>query len=524
VASIASLLPAGPDSEQVRVIAAGRPHPPVPGDVPPGHPLTRCRVRPLATSPKAQANEAAARWEIGQVLSGPSDVRDLVGLIAAAGGGLTAEDLQSLTGLAPYEIEGILHTAAGRTVTRGAYGGTLAPDRDGSVYLLAHDTLQQEAIRALGAELVARYRSRIVSWAGGYRARGWPPDTPVFLLRGYPDLLRKMADDKAVAECALDVARHARLREHTGGDAAALTEIQAAQGVLSTAPTPDLLLLARLLLAREDIARSNSALPSDLPGIWASLGQPSRAEALARGITDPDWQAEALTGVARALVAAGQFPEAERIARAITDPDRQAAALTAVARALVAAGEPAEAERIVRAFTDPYSQAAALTAVAGGLVEAGQPERGGAVAAEAERIARAIATPVRRAAALTAVARGLVEAGQPGRGGAVAAEAEQIARTITDPYWQARALTQVARALAAAGQLPEAERLARAITDPYRQAEALTTVAGALVEAGQPTIALQLIAVVMAKGSWTSVPVLGRLDPPLLKEIAHCLL
>ena len=62
---------------------------------------------------------------------------------------------------------------------------------------------------------------------------------------------------------------------------------------------------------------------------------------MARSITDPDWQAQALTAVAGALAQAGQYEQAaaiasraETVARSITDPDWQAQALAAVAGAL----------------------------------------------------------------------------------------------------------------------------------------------------------------------------------------------
>ena len=62
---------------------------------------------------------------------------------------------------------------------------------------------------------------------------------------------------------------------------------------------------------------------------------------MARSITNPDRQAQALATVAGALARAGQHqqaaavaPQAETVARSITDPDRQARALVAVAGAL----------------------------------------------------------------------------------------------------------------------------------------------------------------------------------------------
>ncbi|MCM3882284.1 hypothetical protein, partial [Frankia sp. R82] len=74
------------------------------------------------------------------------------------------------------------------------------------------------------------------------------------------------------------------------------------------------------------------------------------AEQIARTITNPDWQARALAGVAGALAQAGEHDRAEQIATA--------------------------AEQIARTITDPNSQAQALARVAGTLAETRHPTFG----------------------------------------------------------------------------------------------------------------------------------------------------
>ena len=75
----------------------------------------------------------------------------------------------------------------------------------------------------------------------------------------------------------------------------------------------------------------------------------SQAETVARSITNPDEQAEALAAVARALAQAGQHEQAAAAARSITNPDQQAEALAAVARALVARGDTKQARCVASA-------------------------------------------------------------------------------------------------------------------------------------------------------------------------------
>src|SRR5262249_45594714 len=69
------------------------------------------------------------------------------------------------------------------------------------------------------------------------------------------------------------------------------------------------------------------------------------------GAGDPDWAGQLATA-------------AEQIARSITDPVRQAQALAEVTRAMAGAGDPDRAEQIARGITTPHLQAQALAQVA----------------------------------------------------------------------------------------------------------------------------------------------------------------
>ena len=46
----------------------------------------------------------------------------------------------------------------------------------------------------LGDRLLAGYHDRLHAWAAAYRARGWPPETPEYLLDGYFRLLATLGD------------------------------------------------------------------------------------------------------------------------------------------------------------------------------------------------------------------------------------------------------------------------------------------------------------------------------------------
>ena len=102
--SIAALLPARPTAG-LRIIVAGRPDPPIPADVQDDHPLRDpAIVRVLDGSRWAEVVKADMHRELKRLLRGDVAQQDLLGLVAAAGGGLSADDLAELTGLSVYEI------------------------------------------------------------------------------------------------------------------------------------------------------------------------------------------------------------------------------------------------------------------------------------------------------------------------------------------------------------------------------------------------------------------------------------
>ena len=530
--SIAGLLPADPPHGML-VIVASRSNPPVPDDVPDWHPLRDPRIiRPLTASPYARDVKRLSKQELQRLLQGTAAEQDVLGLLAAARGGLSARDLEELAGVPLWEVEKILHTAAGRTFTRRA--SRWAPATGPETYLLGHEELQAAAEACLGGERLAASRERLHAWADAWRVRGWPPGTPEYLLGGYFRLAQESGDMPRMIEYAGDLARYDRMVDVTAEEvaAAALAEARTGMDRIAAQDTPDLGALA-LACHRDQLTSRNAGIPVGLPAIWASLGQPLRAEALAasiagpawqamalaqiaealaearqheqakavagkaeeaaaRSITDPAWQPMAMAQVARALATTGQHEQANAVAGSITGPNMQALTHAEVAEALAAAGQhgqavavAGQAEAAARSITDRYMQARALTQIARALAAAGQHEQAAAVAGQAEAVAASITGPFYQARALAQIARALAAAGQHEQAAAVAGQAEAVAASITGPYWQARALVEVARALATAGQHEQANAVAGSITDPSMQALTHVEVAEALAAAGQ---------------------------------------
>jgi hypothetical protein len=227
--SIAALLPGNPPPG-VRVVVAGRPDPPIPGDVLPGHPLRDPGVvRVLGRSVHAEAVRADMRADLARLRSGTALERDLLGLVTAAGGGLSGPDLAELCAeqdvpgserVTEWDIERVLSTVAGRSFA--SRSPQWRPADGPVVYVLGHEEIEQEATRSYGPHRLAGYRDRLHAWADSYRAQGWPAGSPEYLLRGYYRLLLQSGDLRRAVAMATDGARHDRMLDLSGGDTAAL--------------------------------------------------------------------------------------------------------------------------------------------------------------------------------------------------------------------------------------------------------------------------------------------------------------
>ncbi|MFI5749886.1 hypothetical protein ACIBBE_29050 [Streptomyces sp. NPDC051644] len=507
--SIAALLPPRPPAG-MRIVTAGRHDPPIPADVPGGHPLhDPAAVRILEPSPHAQVVRHDAEQELKRLLRGTEAEQDLLGLVTAAGGGLAGEDLAELTGRQVWEIEESLHTVAGRTFARRPSSGLPGPVAAREVYVLGHEELQQTAAHFLSGARLETYRQRLHGWAERYRGKGWPARTPEYLLRGYFRMLYADGDLPRMTECALDGARHDRMLDVSGGDAAALAEIATAQDAILERDSPDLRSMTLLAVHRDDLALRNTHIPTGLPAVWALLGHPLRAEALARSIPGSHGRVRALGALSEALAewaardparpmadearshAAELAHEAEAVARTITHAYEHALALLHAAGAMARVAETDHAASLVEdavevAWTllDAELLASALGCAAEAMARSGDTSGAVDLAREAEDAARSITDPWAQALALSYLAVAAARAVDTILALDLADEAESAARTITDPETQAAALSYAAAGMARAGDADRALAVARSITDPHERARALVEVAAGMARAG----------------------------------------
>lgn len=433
--SIAALLPAHLPSG-MRVIVAGRPNPPIPDDVPADHPLRDATVvRELSVSPHAQARERELTQDLHDLLTGTDTGQDLVGLLIASGGGVSADDLCELTGLSPRQVAARLDTVTGRVFDRRA-----SRWRRTDGYLLGHEELQQAAVADLTTSRIVRYRKRLHAWADGYRERGWPAGTPDYLLDGYVAMLTVRGNLRRAVEFVTDSARHDRMQALSGADAAALTEVRSVARRLAELNDPDLALLGRVVVHRDHLLDRNSHVPAELLPVWFGLGQFDRAENLAGTLANTDYPGtysnphDNVHAAIELALAAGQDARAQRLVDKAEE----------LARGITSWGPE------MGVTADPWAQSWALARVAGAMVALGQQDRADAVGSD-------LFTPEATAMVLTHRVRGALAAGEYERADRLLAEAEAFVRTLdfdksSGHREQTQAWLGVAGAMVALGQ------------------------------------------------------------------------
>ncbi|MFJ3310762.1 trypsin-like peptidase domain-containing protein [Streptomyces sp. NPDC086549] len=276
------------------VICAGRSTVSLPSDVNRSDMLWREGSAELQASPHVRELQVLAEAEVDQIVSidgAPEQVRrsrEVVAYIAAAGGGLTANDLEELVGCELAVVHTALQGVAGRVLASSTLDGT-------TTHFFAHELLYASALTKFGLAL-DRYRELIHTWADVYAqsAPAWPTATPAYLRFGYPELLISSQDLDRLTRLAGDPGRQRLLLETLGGDGASLTEVTAALGMHAATcdpeseTEPDLVALFRLARRRDHLDGRASGLPVSLPAAWAALDDERRGRSLAASFVS-DW-------------------------------------------------------------------------------------------------------------------------------------------------------------------------------------------------------------------------------------------
>ncbi|MGV9688550.1 hypothetical protein ACWDUX_05485 [Streptomyces sp. NPDC003444] len=501
--SIASLLPHTSDVD-IRVIVAGRLNPPLPGDVADTHPLRGPGVvRTLRPSSYARVVRHEAERELKAFLADGRHSRDILGLVVASGDGLTSEDLAHLTDTTVYEIKDLLRTRAGRTFAVRGVGASTTARRDS--YILAHEELHAQAREMLGESFLETSRARLHEWSEEYRAKGWPPDTPDYLLKGYFQLLRDTGELGRMIRCALDDARGDRLLDTTGNDGSGLAELRVAGEGIVAGEEARLVDMLQISVRRRALETRTFRMPVGLPAAWVMAGLPRRGESLARGIPEREERARALTAVGTVLAELGDaesagvaFYAAEEAASEMRELPAQRRVAEKLAQACLRAHRFVQVKRLVDASDGMVAWPPSAIGLVDRLAGLGGAERVvPAVRAlschpvprfddivvalaemgevpEAVAMARSHDVSTWRAVGLLRIA-GVLRRKASGMGRLLVQEALANSALFGD---------RIVQALIEAGEMAEGAARALALTYGERQSSDFTAIVGALAEAG----------------------------------------
>ncbi len=479
--SIAGLLPRVlPDG--LRIILAGRPNPPVPSDVAPDHPIRSTSINHCLTeSAVARAVREDAERSLEALIAAGGISLDLVGLTAAAGGGLSSADLASLTKeYTARRIEVVLGGATGRSFQLRPAQWAVHEHSPVALYSFAHQELLTGARHLLPVRLMQDYRDRIHEFVASYREAGWPADTPEYALMGYPQMLRERRDAQRLTALAIDQVRQDRMWQVTGSDTRALVEISDSFTLHRAAIEPDLTACVQLSHYRDLLKQKALNIPLGAIFAWAQAGHILKAVALISVRVEFALNDGRLFGfVLNAALEAGETDIVMAGVHSIPNTQAKDAALRHCSLLFSATGRWGEATEAARSISSPILRTSALVSVAQALVKEARTDEAVDLAYSAAEMARTIASPDRQASVLADVAEVLAKVGKKDEAVDLAYSAAEVARTITTPDDQAPALADVAKALAKVGKKDEAVDLAysaaevaRTITTPDDQASA----------------------------------------------------
>ncbi|WP_117209882.1 serine protease [Allorhizocola rhizosphaerae] len=493
--SIAELLPARP-IPGLKVVVSSRPLP----DVRAGHPLHRCQVRKLSRSERARSVEDAATAEVQQALQGGGGLaEDVLGLIAASGGGLSRDDLESLTDVSAVQLGKLLDGTLGRSLALRSVHQAATGAKPAQVYVFRHETLREKTEETIRAARMGTYREKVHSWALEEWAKGWSAASPAYLLYTYPYLLRAEGKLGMLLDLASDPGRQQRMLEvsHAAATAEVTMALDAVNQGLDQLEYSDatVLAVARLAAHRAELVRRAPTTPVNLPALWAVLGDVHHARALLDTVSGSDRKAKARQLVAQALAAHPQLEdEATRaVAEALAaHPQSEDKATRAVAKApvptpaatghpveeLVLAGEVDKAVALVADTTDPQQHLVSIVVLVKALVRADEPWRAWELAGAQRvkdrfRLQATVVQEVARQGNVHLARRWAGKIKDPERKGRLwvqlipdvcaafgVAAASAIPKKIDPAHHKAMAQIEVARMAAVAGDLQRARAMA----------------------------------------------------------------
>jgi tetratricopeptide (TPR) repeat protein len=438
----------------------------------------------------------------------------VLGLLLVAQGAMAVEELADVLDLPKRQIS-----------------QAIAPIRR---FLLGHEQLElmHLELRAILAEHFSAdeqlaCKARLLSWCGSFRVRGWPADTPEYVLDHYADHLLEAGEDEPLY--SLIDRRWMELKAvHTHSHQAFARDVLLAVGVAVSKELPNLVQEVRGLLVRAALNSTAANVPLEILAIFAGTGQIDRAMGLAALISDPRRRLAAYLAIAEAMEQRERperlraLHEAELSASSVKGSVEKASALASLAKALLIAGEQDEAMRVAHRGLQVAKQLrgqsrniSALSDVAEALALTGE-------FGEAFAIAEAIDSPVRKTYVLADIAEILVIVGQLERGLQVISALDQSPDSLSAHLGIVSVLVNKGEHARAVQLAEQALRVADAMVAGDQKTFILGSVAQALIEAGEDAQAVEAVEQALhsaeaAESTWRALVIVPMLVDVMLQ-------
>lgn len=363
--SIASVLPANPP-DGVKVLLTSRPHPGIPSDVPRDHPLRDCIPRAIADWPDAEQTRALAIEELKDNYAGGELQQRIIGLLTAAGGGLSLKDIAAILSVPALTLMRTLASSFARSFRTRLPAHS---PQEENFYLFGHDTLREVAEELLAQEL-APFRGLLSDWAQRYASSGWPTDTPEYLLTAYGTALSMAGYSEELFALVTDSRRQNQTIARTGSNATSLEELKLLRHHLSQSDQESPFRHAVISESMSRVTLPSLEPPQELPVALSRLGDYGSAEGWARQLKLPYVRATALCQVAiEAAVVYTDWAfqlahDAVELAPAVKVSSARERLLAAAAGALAATQRTREALDVAETISDVAAKYACLGAVA----------------------------------------------------------------------------------------------------------------------------------------------------------------
>ena len=266
------------------------------------HPLKTCEQYSLAPLERGTETLERARREIAEFML-CSESRQILATIAISNGTLSAIDLEEILAIDRIRIRKLFKGKLARSVV-GHSDFSVRPNA--IPYSLAHGLIVEAVCDDLDSDETIFFRLYIHNWCKLWIERGWPDETPSYLIESYTNMLVSVNDVTRLSEL-LSLQRFELLRRRTAGDQTALGELVDATNLLAKRFDCDLLLLTRVSFLKMKLEERTLGIPPDYAIALARIGRVQEAIQLSRTMQNTYDRVDALLGVAESVM--GEHPD-----------------------------------------------------------------------------------------------------------------------------------------------------------------------------------------------------------------------